>query len=153
MKCIILTTVILLGISQGVYAQAPASPTDYVISHHLASTPDSISITTPYSFPKTSPALSCNQPRIANPVGTQINPRFYRWDDPDNVNTDCVFDKTLATSPLFTDPPAGGEYVARIVAVAKVGSVNLISTISAPSNPFVRGTIPSVVLHLRTSGQ
>ncbi len=141
---------LVLLFSGSAYAQ---SPTDYTISHHLASNPDGAPISTPYTFAKTSNAVQCNQPRVSSPSGVVINPRYYRWNDPDVPSADCVFDKTLATTPLFADPPAGGDYVARIVAIAKVGSATLSSALSAPSNPFVRGTIPPVVLNLRTSGQ
>lgn len=143
-------TIGFLLLGSTVYAQ---SPTDYTISHHLASNPDGASVSTPYTFSKTSPALQCNRPRVAAPTTIVVNPRFYRWDDPDNAGADCVFDKTLATTPLFSDPPPGGDYVARIAAIVKIGSTNLTSALSNPSNPFVRGTIPSVVLNPRVSGQ
>lgn len=141
----------LLTISSTAYSQSLV--TEYSISHYLASNPTSAPITTPYTFLKTSPAVSCNQPRIAAPTTTPINPRFYRWNDPDNAGVDCVFDKTLATTPLFTDPPLGGEYVAKMTAISRIGTTVLTSALSDPSNPFVRGTIPPVVLGLRVTGQ
>lgn len=128
-------------------------PTEYTITHHPAATPDAPSITTPYTFLKASAAVSCDQPRIAAPTGVQVNPRFYRWNDPVNTARDCVFDKTLATSPLFADPPPGGDYVAKMVATLRAGSAVLSSTASAPSNPFARGTAPATVLNVRAGGQ
>lgn len=139
----------MLAFANMAYGQVP---TDYTITHHLASNPTGGSITTPYTFPKNSPAVQCNQPKIAI-TGIQVNPRYYRWDDPEVPTADCVFDKTLATTPLFTDPPPGGDYVARMAALVKLGSATLTSELSDPSNPFVRGTIPPVVLHLRVRGQ
>lgn len=138
----------LLLVSSFAYAQ---SPTDYTITHHPASNPDATSITTPYTFPITSPALTCDLSPTVVVIGTVVNPRFYRWDDPNKPGRECQFDKTLATTPLFTDPPNGGDYVARISATSKVGTATLTSDLSLPSNPFVRGTIPPVVLRLRVS--
>lgn len=134
-------------------AAQDAIPTEYTITHHPAATPDAPSITTPYTFLKASPAVSCDQPRIPVPVGVQVNPRFYRWNDPVLPARDCVFDKTLATTPLFTDPPPGGDYVFRMTAAVRAGSAVLPSpAISMPSNSFARGTAPATVLNVRAGG-
>jgi hypothetical protein len=145
-----LLTLAALAIASVSQAQ---SPTDYTISHYLASNPNGAPVGAPYTFSKTSPALQCGRPATPPITTVQINPRFYRWNDPDNPSLECVFDKTLATTPLFADPPPGGDYVARVVAILKVGSATLTSALSDPSNPFVRGTIPPVVLNLRVTGQ
>lgn len=157
MKKIITTAVLVFGLNLiNANLQGQSGITDYSIAHYLVSNPNGQPITTVYTFPKTSTALSCNQPRTPMPTFTQTNPRFYRWNDPDNAGMDCVFDKTLATTPLWTDPPLGNEYVAKMSAITRVGGVNgvtFISALSDASNPFVRGTIPPVVLNLRVTGQ
>lgn len=127
--------------------------TEYSITHYAAANANGAPVTTPYTFLRTSPALSCNQVRTPAPTIPQINPRYYRWNDPDNAGMDCVFDKTLATTPLFTDPPVGGDYVAKIVGISRIGTTTLTGQLSDASNPFVRGAVPPTVLNLRVTGQ
>lgn len=148
-------TVLMLAIALAipVIVEAQQVPTDYSITHHNAANPNGAPLMAPYTFAKLSPALTCGQPKTAKPTVVQVNPRFYVWEDPENAQLDCVFDKTLATTPLFADPPPGGDYVIRVTGSARVGTATLTSTASDPSNPFVRGTIPPVVLNLRVRGQ
>lgn len=149
---LLLVLLTLLGCAGTAGAQT-AIPTEYTITHHLASAPDAPSITTPYTFLKASAAVTCDLARTPAPPGVFVNPRFYRWNDPERPTRDCQFDKTLATSPLFTDPPVGGDYVARLTAALRAGSAVITATgPSAPSNPFVLGTAPATVLNLRAGG-
>lgn len=144
MRIALIAGVLLVALAGVAEAQAVTSYTFKVCTRGAACTTP---ITT-YTIPAAE--VQSGQPKVPTPPGTVSNPRYVRWDDPNNPTLDMVWDSGASSGPLFALP-----FSTTLVYDATIAAVNAVATgpESPRSNPFNRpGSPPAALTGLRVTG-